>query len=1061
MFGSIEVDVDGRLLGVQDFGGRKPKQLLQILLCERGHALAKDRIADLLWGEAPPRNPTATLETYVCHLRRRLTPKADDTRVLLTEPAAYRLDVEGVDVDLDRFDELSQRGGRANLTQALALVRGEVLEDEPYGTWALRLRETYRERRITVMLDLAEEALADGDPIMALELADSAVSLEPARERGYRASMLARYALGRQDEALRALDRCRAALAELGIEPLPETVALHAAILRHEDLSALLPGRLRSRAPSASRLPVARVPLLGRVEELASLQQHCEYALCGPSSVVVIHGEAGIGKTRLVDELLARLPDVPVGRAKCFPLGSDLPFFALAEAIRSLGGLDRLQRDQRRALGEFLPELGRPQLAPQTARSRGFESLAALVTARAPLVLFVDDLQWADASTVAALAFLARRCASAPLLIVIAYRSEEAEHEHPAHRLQADVVLELGALEPMDLAPLGIDRLYEDTAGHPLFLVERLRADVEEGADRAPETLRDLILARCRAAGPQAHRILAAASVLGRSFDPVVLARMLDAPMTQLTEELEALCRRRLLDVVGMRFDFRHDLMRDALLARLSPARRQALHARALDALEESATDPGELARHAEEAGAWDHAVRWSVVAATSAEAQWANIEAVAHLERARRCSSRAEPDDPAGVEALLLRLGRLLVRIGRTPEAEALLHQASASAETRGDDRSLFEALDAQTAARHRGAGSPSDALAHANHGLEVAERIGDPALLGRAHIAIGNASGSLGRLQEAVDHCHLALGWAENAGAAPPALAAARIGLVMHHWAREEEALIWSGRAEAVALDHQDEETLVMSRWVRALSCAALGRYWDAWLALDAIGTIGHGEEVFWHARVPNTYGSILTELCLYEQALERNCESLDVARSSVLKVVREAELQTVLNVAADQLGLGRPGEAAGNLEFVRTQVEHVEDARFRYLSRLHFLDAQVALALGEPERAMDAANECMLMAERHGLPKYEVRGRLALASALAGTGEVSRGRTEARQAAGLADRLGDVGLSWRAWWTAYAMTGSAVDRRRAQAGVQRVAAMLADPKRSEFLRSVPVEA
>lgn len=1061
MFGSIEVDVDGRSLGVQDFGGKKPKQLLEILLCERGHALAKDRIADLLWGEALPRNPAATLETYVCHLRSRLTSDAEDRPVLVTEPAAYRLADGAVDVDLDRFDALIQRGGRANLTQALGLVRGEVLEDEPYRTWALRLRETYRERRITAMLDVAEEALADGDPMVALEHAEAAIAVEPVRERGYQASMVARYALGRQDEALRTFERCRAALAELGIEPLPHTVALHAAVLRHEDMSALLPSRPRSRLLSATRLPVARVPLLGRVEELASLQRLCEGALCGPSSVVVIQGEAGIGKTRLVDELLARLPDVPVGRAKCFPLGSDLPFFPLAESIRSLGGLDRLPQGQRAALAEILPELGRPAMAPQTARSAGFEALAAFVTARAPLVLFVDDLQWADASTIAALAFLARRCAAVPLLIVVAFRSEEAGHEHPVHRLQADVVVELGPLEPADLAPLGIDRLYEDTAGHPLFLVERLRAGVEGGAERGTETLRELILARCRAAGPQAHRILAAASVIGRSFDPVVLARMLGTPMTQLTEELEALCRRRLLDVVGIRFDFRHDLMRDALLAGLSPARRRALHARALEALEEAETDPGELARHAEEAGAWHHAVRYSVVAAASAEAQWANVEAVAHLERAWRCTERSDRADPAAVEALLVRLGRLLVRIGRTPEAEEVLGRARASAEERGDDRWLFEALDAQTAARHRGAGSPSNALVRANESLVVAERIGDQALLSRSHIAIGNASGSMGRLQEAVDHCHLALGWAENSGAPPPALAAARIGLVMHHWAREAEALTWSQRAEALALDHQDEETLVMSRWVRALSCAALGRYRDAWLALDSIGTIGHGEEVFWHARVPNTYGSILAELCLYEQAMERDCESLDVARSSVLKVVREAELQTVLNVAADQLGLGQPGEAAVNLDFVRTQVELVEDARFRYLSRLHFLDARVALALGEPERALDAANECLVMAERHGLPKYEVRGRLVLACALAGTGEGSLGRNEARRAAGLADRLGDVGLSWRAWWTAYDLTGSALDRRRAQAGVRRVAAGLAEPQRAEFLRSVPVEA
>ena len=1056
------MDINGRRLGVHDFGGRKPKQLLEILLCERGHGVAKDRIADLLWGDALPRNPAATVETHISLLRRRLTSSGADRRTLVTESDAYRIADDMVDVDLDRFDTLIRRGGRTGLRQALSLVRGDVLEDEPYGPWALRLRETYRERRVNAMLDVAEDALASGDHLEALKQAEAAVSVEPTRERGYRISMLARYALGRQDEALRAFERCRSALGDdLGVDPLPQTVAMHAAILRQEDVSALLPRRPVAEWRAAARLPVARVPLLGRVEELAALQRASEDALAGSASVVVVQGEAGIGKTRLIEELLASLPQVPVGRAKCFPLGSDLPFVPLAEAIRNLGGLQRLDQDQRSALAEVLPELGRPGSSPRRARSRGFEALAGFVAARAPLVVFIDDLHWADASTVAALGFLARRCATAALLVLVAFRSEEAEPEHPAHRLEATFTLDLGPLEPGDLLPLGMDRLYERTAGHPLWLVEHLRAGADGGPDGVPETLRELILARCRAAGPQAHRILAAASVIGRSFDPTVLARMLDLPTIHLTEELEALCRRRLLDVVGMRFDFRHDLIRDALIAGLSPARHRALHAGALEALEEMGADAGELARHAEEAGAWERAVRFSIEAADSAEAQWANIEAVAHLERAWRCSAHGPSLEPAAAEALLVRLGRLLVRIGRTPDAEALVTQARISAEGRGDDRSLFEALDALTVARHRGAGFPSEALVHANAALDVATRIGDRALVSRSHIAIGHATGSMGMLQEALDHSNLVLHSVESDESRPPALAAARIGLVMHHWAREAESIAWSERAEALALDQQDEETLVMSRWVRALSCAAIGRYQDSWLALDSIGQIGHGEEVFWHAKVPNTYGSILADICLYSQALERDCESLDVARSSVLNVVREPELQTMLNVAADQLGLGRASEAEASLELVRAQVEHVENARFRHLSRLHFLDAEVALVQCDPERAMVAATECMDMAKRYGLPKYEIRGRLALGKALAGLGEVSRGRTEARRAARLADRLGHVGLSWRAWSTAFSCAGTSLDQRKAQASVVRVADGLAEPLRGAFLRSVPVEA
>jgi len=1060
MFGSIELDVDQRRLGVGDFGARKPKQLLEILLCERGHAVAKDRIADLLWGQSLPRNPAATLETYMSVLRRQLAPDRPERQLLVTEPGGYRIAAERIDVDIDRFDVLVRRGGRGPLTQALSLVRGDLLEDEPYGEWALRLRETYRERKVAAMVDLAEEALAWGENDVAVGHAENAISAESTCERAYRVSILARYALGRQDEALRVFDRCRKALTEeLGVEPLPQTVTLRAAVLRHEDPRTLVPERPRERRSGA--LPVARVPLLGRTGELEALERHCDEAPGSAAVVVVVHGEAGIGKTRLIDELLARLPPVPVGRAKCFELGSDLPYLPLAEAIRGLGGLDRVDRDQRGALGEILPELGRPGLAPQAARAHGFEALAAFVKDRAPLVLFVDDLQWADPSTVAALGFLARRCASTPLVILVAFRDDETGMEHPARRLVASLAVELRALEPDDLAPLGIERLYERTAGHPLWLVERLRAGVDGGLDGIPETLRELIVLRCRAAGPYGHRAMAAASVIGRSFDPVVLARMLDTTTARLTEELEALCRRRLLDVVGMQFDFRHDLVRDALVCGLSPARRRALHARALEALEESGTEPGELARHAEEAGAWECVMRWSLIAAGSAEAHWANIEAVAHLERALRAADHVDGHEPAATEALQVRLGRLLVRIGRAPDGEVLLGAARVSAELRQDDRSLFEALDGLTVARHRGAGSPSEALVHARAGLEVAGRTGDGSMLVRSHVAIGNATGSLGLLGEAVDHCRRAIGWAEEAGSHVPPPAAARIALVMHHWAREVESLAWSQRAETAALEQQDEETLVMTRWARALSSAALSRYHDAWLALDSIGEIGHGEEVFWHARVPNTYGSILSDLCLYRRALDRDTESLEVARSSVLKVVREAELQTLLNVATDHLGLGEVGDAEACLQMVRKEVHDVEDARFRYLSRLHFLDAEVALACGEPERAATAATHCLGLARRHVLPKYEIRGRMVLGSALAGLDDRRRGVAEARRAARLADRLGYPGLSWRAWWATFGLSGASADRRRAQAGVRRAADGAFDPLRSEFLRAVPVEA
>src|SRR5205823_1805342 len=143
---------------------------------------------------------------------------------------------------------------------------------------------------------------------------------------------------------------------------------------------------------------------------------------------------------------------------------------------------------------------------------------------------------------------------------------------------------------------------------------ERLRAQAEGHAGEITATLRDVIRTRCAASGPEHERLLVAASVLGRSFDADVLARVTGADSMAVVEALEALCDRRLVRVAGARFDFAHDITREVLYAGLSPARRRALHTRALDELEQAGADPGELAEHAEEAGDPLSAVRYSVL---------------------------------------------------------------------------------------------------------------------------------------------------------------------------------------------------------------------------------------------------------------------------------------------------------------------------------------------------------------------------------------------------------------------------------------------------------------
>ena len=270
LFGALDIEQGGRRLGPGDLGGARPKQVLEILLAARGHRVPTDRIAELLWGEERPKDVAASIQTFVSVLRRHLVVDREHARELVvTEQEAYRFATDLVELDLDRFDQLLERSSREptrqarrSLAQALALVRGEVLEDEPYALWADDLRGSYQGRVLGARLEAADCALAERDFDDALVHSEAAVALDRFSERAHRTAMLALYALGRQHDALARYRMFRSLLAdELGLDPTPETRALEAAILRQEDVHSLLPRPL-TRADEHAAAPAVR--LLGR-----------------------------------------------------------------------------------------------------------------------------------------------------------------------------------------------------------------------------------------------------------------------------------------------------------------------------------------------------------------------------------------------------------------------------------------------------------------------------------------------------------------------------------------------------------------------------------------------------------------------------------------------------------------------------------------------------------------------------------------------------------------------------------------------------------------------------
>jgi DNA-binding SARP family transcriptional activator/CheY-like chemotaxis protein len=582
LFGSLAVEDGDGALGPRDLGGTRPKQVLEILLAARGHRVPTDRLADLLWGRELPQNAAGSLQTFVSVLRRHLTPDREQARrLVVTEAEAYRFATDLIDLDLDLFDELNERSGREpthlarrTLEQALELVRGEVLEDEPYSTWALELRGTYQGRVLGVRLEAANAALAELDFAGALAHAEAGVALDRFSESAHRTGMLALYALRRQHDALGIYRRFRARLDEdLGLEPTAETRALESAILRQEDVRSLLPRPIRRETVDGGTRPVR---LLGRRNELDELERAARQALDGSLTLIQIEGEAGLGKTRLLDELAASLVGVRVGRSSSSELERHLSYVPLATTLRdALTGVEL--KDRPPALRQILPELTLAEPMQAFAEVDALEALVELIAEHAPLALLIDDLHWADPDTVAALSYLRRRCGDLPVVLITAVRIEHTPHDHAVRRLTPDTLVRLEPLTAADLEPLGMPDLVESTGGNPRFVTEAIAGGI--GPEFSP-ALAETLLAQYRAEGPRAYRILLAASVLEQPFDPEPLATLLEVDVAELIEELERLCERRILRVDGLRFRFRYELVREVLLASLSPARRRILRER-------------------------------------------------------------------------------------------------------------------------------------------------------------------------------------------------------------------------------------------------------------------------------------------------------------------------------------------------------------------------------------------------------------------------------------------------------------------------------------------------
>jgi DNA-binding SARP family transcriptional activator len=792
--GTFRVVRDGTELTDGEIGSRKSRTLLKLLAVRRPALVPAEVIIEVLWPAGLPAAPEQNVATLVSRLRAVLG--AD---LIQGGRTGYRLAGTNAVVDLDEAARFcAQAEGKLDRAPALAraaaehalrlLTAGTALGEEPYAEWADPAREQLRELQRRARLAAAEAALATGEPRQAAGYAEAAIAADPLDETAHRWYMTAAAACGEQARALAAYEALRRRLGEeLGADPAAPTRELHLAILRDQGggppapgHQARRPGREESAAPraGAARAMTARAAkrsaLAGRDRELDVLREAWHAAASGEPELVTITGEAGIGKTALAEALAAEAAGDggTVLRTRCYETERSLFLQPVVEAIASVvasvpaSTLRHLLGEHATAAAALLPEvaaiLGPPpgRGSVEMERRRAFEAVRAFLRGlaeRRPVLLLVDDLQYAGQSTIELMHLLGREPAGTRLLVVATVRAESDAQIGAALAPVARRV-EVGPLGPDAVTQLAraaghgdlAGPIMERTRGHTLFVVEVLRALTSGEEEGVPESLRTAVQARVRRAGLPVEALLRAAAVLGVTVDPLVVSAMLDQAPAGALELCEAALEARLLVVSGRDYEFANDLIREVLYASTPEPARLVHHRRAADLL---TGQPESLAWHAAAAGDWPRAARAWLRAGHDAMGRSAASDAAALATQALESAERLA-DAELTARALVLR-GRAHHATGADAAALADLTLGADQARAAGDRRlemlALYELGADITVQRGLPIGHYESNL---EDGLHIATSLGDRAseanMLSRLAIIAANRL----RLDAALDH-------------------------------------------------------------------------------------------------------------------------------------------------------------------------------------------------------------------------------------------------------------------------------------------------------------------
>ena len=750
MFGPPSLTRDGRVIRLHS---SKAMALLAYLVCEAEMPHSRERLSALLWADATQSSGRQNLRQALYSLRRSLGDLSKSCLATDRETVTFHPHPDFF-ADIQAFSRLATQESPSyqstdELLKDVALYRGTLLEgialsDCPvFDEWLFLERERFGQQAIGLMQLAIDQLLAAGAVNDALPLGHRLLALDSLNEGSHQRLMQIYAGLGDGDAVVRQYRVCADILmAELGVEPMAATAALCDELATASSTSTSTSATV---AAQPYTRPVSASSFLGCDDELAALSTILREAIAGQDSLVFVHGESGIGKSRTVHEFIRRVVEeraVIWLEGACYEAEYSAPYTMWADVVGTLNtpqwrgqlnGLRDVWWNQLARLAPGLAQAAEPPIdlsAPesQLRLMQGVVQCLNHLAQAAPLILFFDDIHWADTASLELLHYAARHCLAQPILIVAAYSPELAVDNSSLQAFSsktAPTSIEIRSVTDAEIAQfleawdLPVSReirsqLYQQCDGNRFVLVEMLRMLRDGGkiplelsgqagydALPVPSSVQAIVQTRIDTLNHTERRVLAAMAVVGRPCGLALLQHICGQQEMDLLGHVELLMQRAFLyeltDDASGSVAFSHSFVRRVAYDEMSPFQRQTLHRRTAEALLAQSKSPmepvadEEIAYHYEQAGHPD-----SYVHLCRAAEQAAALFALPHATAlyARALANESLANDTARRYEILLASEALLDQQGRRAEQKEAIAVLLAQAEAMGNPRCLATAL-------------------------------------------------------------------------------------------------------------------------------------------------------------------------------------------------------------------------------------------------------------------------------------------------------------------------------------------------------------------------------